>query len=97
LIERIESRLAERDKIGMELQETLVKADKLFQVLFRIAGECRAAWPWQYQCLPAILLGDQSILHAVEHQLFKCGARPALGGGMDRPRPRASPAADVPG
>jgi hypothetical protein len=96
LIERIELRLAERDKIGVELQETLAKADKLFQALFRIAGECRSAWPWKIHDLPAILLGDQSILHAVEHQLFKCGARPALGGGMDRPRPPSFPGGRCP-
>lgn len=85
LIERIESRLAERDKVGAELQEILAKADKLFRELFRIAGEVSAAWPWSYHNIPPTILGKSAIIAAVEHEIYRIGARPVLGGGVDKP------------
>lgn len=96
LIERIEEKLKQRDEIGRELGETVKKADALFCKLFEAAKEIRAAWPWAHHDMPPTLLGDSAIARAVEYELYRCGARPAMGGGMDKPRPPSFPGGKSP-
>jgi hypothetical protein len=85
LIERIEKKLGERDAAAAELQATLEQADKAFRKMINLARDVRAAWPWAAHDLPPMLLGDAAIVAAVKHELFRVGARPALGGGQDKP------------
>ncbi|MFO1099738.1 MAG: hypothetical protein U1E81_16095 [Xanthobacteraceae bacterium] len=96
LIARIEAKLKQRDEVGAELGETIAKADALFRRLFDIAKEVRSAWPWQHYEIPPILLGEPAIVRAVECELYRVGARPALGGGVDRQRPPSFPGGKSP-
>jgi hypothetical protein len=85
LIERIERKLAERDAAAAELQTAIEQADKAFRKLINLARDVRAAWPWAAHDLSPALLADAAIVAAVKHELFRCGGRPALGGGQDKP------------
>jgi hypothetical protein len=85
LIERVERKLAERDAAAAELQTAIEGADKAFRKMINLARDVRAAWPWPAHDLPPMLLGDAAIVAAVKHELFRVGARPALGGGQDKP------------
>lgn len=96
LIQKIEAKLVERDKIGAELADTIKRSDELFRRLFEIGKEVRAAWPWEHFHLAPALIGDQTILRAVEAEIFKCGGRPDIGGGMDRPKAPSYPGGKSP-
>jgi hypothetical protein len=85
LIERIEWKLTERDAAAAELQAAIEGADKAFRKMINLARDVRAAWPWAAHDLPPMLIGEAAIVAAVKHELFRVGARPALGGGQDKP------------
>lgn len=91
LIERIETKLKQRDEIGRELGETIQKADGLFRKLFEVAKEIRAAWPWAHHDFMPALLAETTIVRAVESEMYRLGARPALLGGATRQGPPSFP------
>jgi len=55
--------------------------------MFRLGREVRSAWPWQAHDLPPTVLSDNAITRAIEHELYRVGARPQLLGGMDIDKP----------
>jgi hypothetical protein len=80
LIERIEKKLAERDAAGRRLQATLIDADRQFRELIELSEATAAAWPWPPSDMIPMLLSGATIARAVSHQLYKCGAKPFVGG-----------------
>jgi hypothetical protein len=85
LIGRIEKKLAERDAAGAELQAAIVKSDAAFRRVVALSRECDASWPWPASDRIPAMLPPGTILRALEHELFRVGARPRLLGGMDKP------------
>jgi hypothetical protein len=92
LIGRIESKLAERDKVGAELGKTLAAADALFRRLIALSGEASVAWPWETSHIHATALSPTALRTLVSHEIFRTGGRAFLGG-----RPGAQAELDFPG
>jgi hypothetical protein len=84
LIGRIEKKLAERDAAGAELQVAITKCDELFRCMVELSRAVDAAWPWPASDRPPLLLPSGAIRAAIEHELFRVGARPMLLGGQDQ-------------
>jgi hypothetical protein len=85
LIERIEKKANAREAAALEIAEGIAKADAGLRKLLETARDLQAGWGWQAHDLPAILVSPSAIVTAIQHELFRLGARPLLGGGMDRP------------
>jgi hypothetical protein len=86
LIDRVEAKLAERDAAGAELQATIAQADELFRKVVALSREADAAWPFPTSDRPTCLLMPGSVLIALQHELYRVGARPLLYGGQDAAR-----------
>jgi hypothetical protein len=84
-IERNERTLAERDQVGAELQAVITKADELFRKMIELGRAVDAAWSWQPSDRAPLLLSAGAVLTALQHEIFRVGGRPRLGGGLDRP------------
>jgi len=84
LIERIEKRLGERHAAALEIAEGIKMADAALRRLIDLARDVQAAWPWANHNLVPTLLAPCAILTAIEHEIYRQGARPVLGGGMDK-------------
>jgi hypothetical protein len=84
LIGRIEKKLAERDAAGAELQTAITKCDELFRRMVGLSRAIDTAWPWPASDRPPLLLPPGAIRAAIEHELFRVGARPMLLGGQDQ-------------
>jgi hypothetical protein len=84
LIGRIEKKLADRDAAGAELQAAITQCDGLFRRIVELSQTVDAAWPWPTSDRPPLLLPPGAIRAAIEHELFRVGARPMLLGGMDK-------------
>jgi|RhiMetdeSRZDD1v2_1073273.scaffolds.fasta_scaffold724841_1 hypothetical protein len=84
LIERIEKKANAREAATREIAEGIAKADAGLRKLLETARDLQAAWPWSAHDLPAILVSPSAITVAIQHELFRIGARPLLGGGMDK-------------
>jgi hypothetical protein len=82
-IQRNEGTLAERDKVGAELQAVITQADNLFRRLIELGRSVDAAWSWQPHDRAPCLLPASAILEAVTHEIYRQGARPRLLGGAD--------------
>jgi len=85
LISRVSGKHEQLVAAATELSQYLAKADAAFRQMLKLAGEVRAAWAWQPHDLPPLLLSEPAIVAAVEHELYRIGARPALLGGQQRP------------
>jgi hypothetical protein len=83
LIGRIEKKLAERDAAGAELQAAITKCDELFRKMIQLGRAIDAAWNWQPHDRPACLLPGGAVLTALQHEVYRVGARPRLLGGQD--------------
>jgi len=84
LIKRIEKKANARQAAALEIAEGITKADAGLRKLLDTARDLQAAWPWQAHDLPACLLAPSAIVTAIQHEIFRIGARPLLGGGMDK-------------
>lgn len=85
-IERVEALLSERDAVGAELAAAIAKADELFRKTIELSKAADAAWPFPTaDRIPCLLLSG-SILVALQHEIYRVGARPLLYGGQDRER-----------
>jgi hypothetical protein len=84
LIERNEKTANAREAAALEIAEGIAKADVGLRKLLETARDLQASWPWQAHDLPAILVAPSAIVTAIQHELFRIGARPLLGGGMDK-------------
>jgi hypothetical protein len=84
LIGRIEKKFTERTKVGEELAAVITQANRLFRKLLELNHDLTAPWAWPTGDLASIMLPRQSILSAIEHELYRQTAVPMLGGGMDR-------------
>jgi hypothetical protein len=82
LIERIEAKLAERDKAGAELVEAIKAADAAFIKMVDLGRDIGAAWPWPSHDMAPIMIGPGPIHGAIEAELYRLTARPFLGGGQ---------------
>jgi hypothetical protein len=80
LIDRVEKLFGERDAVAAELEDLTVKADAAFRKLIAVGGRLAAAWPWSGTDLAVAQLTPTAIYHATAHQLYRCGARPFIGG-----------------
>jgi hypothetical protein len=85
LIRRIEAKLAERDRIGAELQARIPEIHKLFLRMIELGREIDAAWPWPVSDRLSIMLPRESISAAISHELYRMTATPFLGGGQEEP------------
>jgi len=83
LIGRIEKKFAERTKVGEELAAVITQANRLFRKLLELNRDLTAPWAWPTGDLASIMLPRQSILSAIEHELYRQTAVPMLGGGQD--------------
>jgi len=84
LIERIEKRLSQRHAAALEIAEGIKMADAGLRKLIDIARDSQAAWSWQASDLAPTLLAPSAIISAIEREIYRQGARPVLGGGMDK-------------
>jgi hypothetical protein len=82
LIQRIEGKLAERDAAGVELAESIARADRAYRRLIDIGLEVQAAWNWPPSDFAACLLSHPAISAALTHEMYRVGGRPMLGGGQ---------------
>ncbi len=85
-IERVEAKLAERDAAGAELADAISKADELFRKTIRLSKEADAGFPFPTSDRVPCLLLTGSILVALQHEIYRVGARPLLFGGQDQER-----------
>jgi len=84
-IERIEARLAERDKLGAELAAAVKITDEAFRKLITLGRDIAAAWPLGPHDPAACILSPGAITRALQHEIFRVGSRPHLLGGQDQP------------
>jgi hypothetical protein len=84
LIGRVERKLGERQVAALEIAEGIKMADAGLRRLIDIARDSQAAWPWQASDLAPTLLAPSAIISAIEREIYRQGARPVLGGGMDK-------------
>jgi hypothetical protein len=84
LIDRLEKMLGDRRAAALEISEGIAKADAGLRRLINLARDVQAAWPWSGYDLQPCLLAPSAIVTAVTHELYRIGARPLLGGGMDK-------------
>jgi hypothetical protein len=87
LIGRIETKLAERDKIAAELAKCVKAADEAFVKLLAVNRTILAAWPWSGGDVGAAMLGDAATLAVLRNEIFRVAGRVPPGGGMP-PDPR---------
>lgn len=80
LIKRLESKLAARDAVGAELQTKVAEAEKLFRRMIDLSEQVVIAWPWGTADYAPALLTGSGITTALQHELYRVGARPFLGG-----------------
>jgi hypothetical protein len=85
LIERIEKKAAERDKLGAELAAAVKIMDEAFRKLITLGRDIAAAWPLGVHDGPACVLTPGAITRALQHEIFRVGSRPHLLGGQDQP------------
>ena len=64
-IVRNETTLAERDKLGAELQAVITKADSLFRRMIELGRAVDAAWSWQQHDRAPCLLPASAVLEAL--------------------------------
>jgi hypothetical protein len=84
LIGRIEARFIARNEAAAELQDAIKKADAAFRRVVDLSVEADAGWPFAAHERSAAMLPATSILLAVQHELYRVGARPRRYGGMDK-------------
>jgi hypothetical protein len=85
LIQRIEKKAGEeRRAAALEIAEGIAKADAGLRRLIDLARDIQAAWPWQGHELAPCLLAPSVIVRAIQHEIYRIGARPLLYGGQDR-------------
>jgi hypothetical protein len=84
LIGRIEAKFKARNEAAAELQDAIRTADKAFRKIIDLSVECDAAWPFAAHERTAAMIPATSIQLAVQHELFRVGARPRRYGGMDK-------------
>jgi hypothetical protein len=82
-IERNEATLTERAALAAEATAGIEQADQAMRRMCELNRNIRAAWNWETSDVQACLLADGPIISAIEHELFRVGHRPFLGGGMD--------------
>jgi hypothetical protein len=85
LIERIEKKAAERDKLGAELAAAVKIMDEAFRKLITLGRDIAAAWPLGVHDGSACVLTPGAITRALQHEIFRVGSRPHLLGGQDQP------------
>jgi len=84
LIEKLDNKLIdERRAAAEQIRDGIAAADAGFRKLLNIARDVQAAWPWQAHDLPPCLLAPGAIIAAIQHELYRVGARPLLHGGQD--------------
>jgi len=83
LIKRLESKLAERDKAGAELQEFVAKAEVAFRRMIAASETVACAWSWNAADFAAGLLTSQSLQGALAREFYRTTARPRLLGGRE--------------
>jgi predicted nucleic-acid-binding protein len=79
LINRVEAKLAERDAIAAELQDTITRADKLYRDLVSKSREVDAGWPFPGHDRAVVLLPAESIVTAVRNEIFRHSRPPPTG------------------
>ncbi len=84
LIQRIEKKVRDERRAAVEIAEAIAQADRGLRKLIDIAHDAQAAWPWQAHDLPLMLLAPGAIIAAIQHEIYRVGARLLLGGGMDK-------------
>jgi hypothetical protein len=84
LVDRLEKKLAERHEVAVQISAAIKSIDGGLRRLIDIARDTQAARPWQGSDLAPCLLGPSAIVTAIEHELYRVGARPVLGGGQDK-------------
>src|SRR5262249_15573499 len=81
-IKRLEATLAERDKVGVELQAGITQADRLVRRMIELAEAAGCAWSWNAADLGAGLLSGPALRAALEVEIYRQGASPRLLGGQ---------------
>ena len=84
LISRIEAKFKARNEAAAELAQAIKNADQAFRKIVDLSVACDAAWGFTAGERTAAMLPATSILQAVQHELFRVGARPRRYGGMDK-------------
>lgn len=80
-INRVIALLAKRDQIlGVELAETLAKAERLFREGIELSGRVAAGWPFSGQDQIVAMLVANPIVRAVQLEIWRVGSRPFIGG-----------------
>lgn len=82
LIQRVEAKLTERDRVGAELAGMIPALNKLYRRLLELGREVDAAWPWPTGDRQSIGVLPEHITAAITHELYRQTARPRLGGGQ---------------
>jgi hypothetical protein len=80
LIGRIEKKLSESDALVSELETLVTRMDRVFQQLISLREETLAAWPWSTVDQDACILTPAAIRTALQHELYRQGSRPFIGG-----------------
>jgi hypothetical protein len=84
LIGRVEAKFKLRNEAAAQLALAIKRADLEFRRVVDLSVDCDAAWPFAAHERSAAMLPATSILLAVQHELYRTGARPRLYGGQDR-------------
>ena len=86
-VARFTKKLADADQVADELQATIEQSDKLFRKLIQLREDPRAAW-WGSTPHEAALsispdgcaLSGLAVKALLMHEIYRCGARPFVGG-----------------
>jgi len=80
-ISRVAALLEKRDQVlGVELAETLAKAEQLFRQGIELSERVAAGWPFSGTDQQVAMLAANRIVQAVELELWRIGGRPFIGG-----------------
>ena len=86
-VARFTKKLAEADKVADELQATVEQEDKLYRRLIQLREDARVAW-WGSNSHENALavspdgaaLSGLAVKALLMHEIYRCGARPFVGG-----------------
>jgi hypothetical protein len=83
LVEKIETKLAQRDKAMDDVAAAIKQLATASEKAINIGCDIIAAWSWPSHDLPPALLTVQSVMTAISHELFKASHHPRRYGGAD--------------
>jgi len=83
LIGKIEDKIAQRDKVMLEMADAIKQLANASERAFKIVREIASSWSWAPHDLTAALLTPPAIMAAVSHEFYRTSYHPRRYGGLD--------------